>query len=331
MASSVGLCQRRRPQPQLTSPPREGEPAVTCMNVGDQRAQTHYNIITVWEYGYRCKRLNLTHRVILFGLFWGSNNGSGQLSSFHWPIGSSRGHDGRFSRDPFQVFSARGRCEQFWHRRECPFFDVSKVSFCWIRLVRVLHLNVSKVLLCWIRLIRVLHLDVSQDLFCRIRLIRVLHLDVSQDLFCRIRLIRVLHLDVSKVLLLLPWTRRIVEIPAHARTAPNGLLQKRLEGDLCWNGHRVPSTTRKAFPLMTTASPAFRTALRNRFGQAVVKRDMGCHLTTTKSTATSAAATSVANWPGPLSLTVASQCFAHNGFCLIPTQHWTSSFKLVGN
>ena len=33
-----------------------------------------------------------------------------------------RGHDRRFSRDP--VFSAEGRCEQFWHGQGCPVSDV---------------------------------------------------------------------------------------------------------------------------------------------------------------------------------------------------------------
>ena len=38
-----------------------------------------------------------------------------------WVVGG--GHEERFSRDPLQVFSAGGPCEQFWHGQECPLFD----------------------------------------------------------------------------------------------------------------------------------------------------------------------------------------------------------------
>ena len=38
-----------------------------------------------------------------------------QFSSVPRPIGSSEGHEGRFSRDPLPVFSAGGPYEQFWH------------------------------------------------------------------------------------------------------------------------------------------------------------------------------------------------------------------------
>ena len=41
-----------------------------------------------------------------------------------WPIGSSGGHEGRFSRDLLPVFSAGGPFEQFWHGQICPIFDV---------------------------------------------------------------------------------------------------------------------------------------------------------------------------------------------------------------
>ena len=43
-----------------------------------------------------------------------------------WVIG---GHEGRFSRDPFSVFSAGGPCEQFWHGQRCPLFDVVHPAF----------------------------------------------------------------------------------------------------------------------------------------------------------------------------------------------------------
>ena len=40
-----------------------------------------------------------------------------QLSSLPWPIGSSGGHEGRFSRHPLSVSSSAGHCEKFWHGR----------------------------------------------------------------------------------------------------------------------------------------------------------------------------------------------------------------------
>ena len=40
------------------------------------------------------------------------------------PIGSSVGHDGRFSRVPLPVVSADCPCEQFWHGQGCQLFDV---------------------------------------------------------------------------------------------------------------------------------------------------------------------------------------------------------------
>ena len=39
------------------------------------------------------------------------------------------GHEERFSRDPLPVFSAGGRCEQFWHVQRCPLFDVVHPAF----------------------------------------------------------------------------------------------------------------------------------------------------------------------------------------------------------
>ena len=52
-----------------------------------------------------------------------------QFSSIPWPIGSSGGHDGRFSRDPPPVSSAGGPCEQLWHGQECPLFNVVLPAF----------------------------------------------------------------------------------------------------------------------------------------------------------------------------------------------------------
>ena len=44
-------------------------------------------------------------------------------------IGMLGEHEGWFSRDPVQVFSAGGPCEQFWHGQGCPFFDVVCPAF----------------------------------------------------------------------------------------------------------------------------------------------------------------------------------------------------------
>ena len=64
----------------------------------------------------------------------GSSKGkkSEQLSSFQFSLVQfspltdwvSGGHEGQFRRDPLSVFSAGGYCEQFWHRKRCPLFDV---------------------------------------------------------------------------------------------------------------------------------------------------------------------------------------------------------------
>ena len=45
------------------------------------------------------------------------------------PIGSSGGHEGRFSRDPLSIFSAGGHRGQFWHRQGRPLFDVVHPAF----------------------------------------------------------------------------------------------------------------------------------------------------------------------------------------------------------
>ena len=39
------------------------------------------------------------------------------------------GHEGRFNRDPLQVFSAGGPCEQFWHGQGCPLYDAVHSAF----------------------------------------------------------------------------------------------------------------------------------------------------------------------------------------------------------
>ena len=52
-----------------------------------------------------------------------------QFSSVPRPLGSSGGHERRFSRDPLPFFSAGGPCEQFWHGQGCPLFDVVHPAF----------------------------------------------------------------------------------------------------------------------------------------------------------------------------------------------------------
>ena len=61
---------------------------------------------------------------------WSLNRGGGvlgkgsvQFSTVPWPIGSLGGHEGQFSRDPLQAFSAGGPCVQFRHEQGCPLFD----------------------------------------------------------------------------------------------------------------------------------------------------------------------------------------------------------------
>ena len=55
--------------------------------------------------------------------------GSLQFSSVSSPIGSSGGHEERFSRDPLSVFSADGPWKQFWHGQGCLLFDVVLPAF----------------------------------------------------------------------------------------------------------------------------------------------------------------------------------------------------------
>ena len=52
-----------------------------------------------------------------------------KFSSVPWPIGSSRRHVGRFSRDPLPVFAAGDPCEQFWHGQICQVLDVVHPAF----------------------------------------------------------------------------------------------------------------------------------------------------------------------------------------------------------
>ena len=51
------------------------------------------------------------------------------MSSVPLPIGSSGGHEGRFSRGPLPVFSVGDGCEQFWHGQGCPLFGVVHPAF----------------------------------------------------------------------------------------------------------------------------------------------------------------------------------------------------------
>ena len=44
-------------------------------------------------------------------------------------MGSSRGHDRRFSSDSLPAFFARGPCEQFWYGRGCPLVGVVHPAF----------------------------------------------------------------------------------------------------------------------------------------------------------------------------------------------------------
>ena len=58
------------------------------------------------------------------------------------------------------------------------------------------------------------------------------------------------------------WTHQRVDIPAHARTAHKGLLQKRLEEDICWIIPHVPSTTHSVKGLNWTELTLDKTCLR---------------------------------------------------------------------
>ena len=51
------------------------------------------------------------------------------------------------------------------------------------------------------------------------------------------------HESLPKTILQGTLEGRRADIPAHARTAYSGLPWKRLEDHLCWNIHRIPSTT----------------------------------------------------------------------------------------
>ena len=68
-----------------------------------------------------------TDTVLLFSFFlfffWGSVSVQ-SLGQF-----GLRGHDRRFSRDPFPVFSTGGPCEQFWHGQGCLIFDIVHPAF----------------------------------------------------------------------------------------------------------------------------------------------------------------------------------------------------------
>ena len=51
------------------------------------------------------------------------------VNPFLQPTGSTGRRDGRFSRDPLPVFSARGHLEQFWNGQGRPLFDVVHTAF----------------------------------------------------------------------------------------------------------------------------------------------------------------------------------------------------------
>ena len=52
-----------------------------------------------------------------------------QFSSVPRPTEPSGGHEGRFSRDPLQAFSAGGHSKQSGHERGCALFDVVHPAF----------------------------------------------------------------------------------------------------------------------------------------------------------------------------------------------------------
>ena len=154
-------------------------------------------------------------------------------SSEEMLFGSSRGHDGRFSRDPLPVFSAGGRWEQFWHERGFPLFDVSKGAGGgpWTRpdVTLVLALFGRRGLGTRPDVTLVLALFGRRGLGTRPDVTLVLALFSRGGLWTRSNVTLVLALFSRRR----PWTRQRMDIPAYAKTAHNGLLQKRPEGDLC--------------------------------------------------------------------------------------------------
>ena len=67
----------------------------------------------------------------LFFLFFWQTETIVHLSSIQSldKLGHWRGRKGRFSRDPLPAFSAGGPCEQVWHGKRCPLFDVVHPAF----------------------------------------------------------------------------------------------------------------------------------------------------------------------------------------------------------
>ena len=58
------------------------------------------------------------------------------------------------------------------------------------------------------------------------------------------------------------WQHPRVDIPAHARTTNKGLLQKRLEEDLCWIVPHIPPTTKSVKELNWTEQLRIQSCLR---------------------------------------------------------------------
>ena len=52
-----------------------------------------------------------------------------RFSSVSCPTASSREHAGRFSGDPFPVFSSGGHCEQLWRGQGCPLLEFVYPAF----------------------------------------------------------------------------------------------------------------------------------------------------------------------------------------------------------
>ena len=69
--------------------------------------------------------------------------------------------------------------------------------------------------------------------------------------------------------------RQIVDIPVHARTAYNGLTQKRLEKNLYWVIHRVPLMTQSVEGQIWTELNQLEPALRVSHIKSLWERNYG--------------------------------------------------------
>ena len=72
-------------------------------------------------------QLEISGHSLLFQVQFSSVQSLDRLG--HPEGGVEGGHEGRFSRDPFPVFSSGGHCERFWHGQGCPLFDVVHPAF----------------------------------------------------------------------------------------------------------------------------------------------------------------------------------------------------------